>query len=501
MRETLNPARWQAALEDGLSRGLPGFLPTQRWFGAKARRIESARAEDIAWLPGSAEACALVVAQVEYTSGPPERYALLVSLCAEAPPEPAIGDATVDGRTLHLVEASSSPHVATALLRRFDCAQDIAGSHGGRLRVGDLPADGEAVPGLAGLDETQVRSLGAEQSNTTLRVGPGRMFKLLRRLEPGENPELEIGRFLVERTRFRAAPELRGSLTWFPADGEPCTLGVLQDHVANLGDGWQWALTGLEQHFSAAAAPEPMVNAVLSLGVVTAEFHAAISSCADAVGFAPVSVTPEHAAAWQREFRTRVDHAGRMIEETHERLEPTTHALCESLLQRRAQLLAVADFDPADAAGTFELIRLHGDYHLGQTLKIQDGFVLIDFEGEPARPLPERRELGCALRDVAGMLRSFDYAIETARRRAPAAEVWTGPAPPLRESFLEAYVQHALDLGSRFLPVDPGVRARWIRFFEIGKALYELEYEIQNRPAWLPIPARGLLHLLDGVAL
>jgi maltose alpha-D-glucosyltransferase/alpha-amylase len=398
----------------------------------------------------------------------------------------------MDGGPRHLIEASGSARDAVVLLRHLGEPHDLPAARGGAVRFGDQPADGSGALDPAALGEEGVRPLGAEQSNTSLRIGARHVFKLFRRLEPGENPELEIGRFL-STTAFRAAPTLRGSMTWLSSGGPPTTLGVLQDLIENRGDGWQWTVAHLEKILSLEAAPAALLNEILALGVTTADFHAALASAVDAPGFAPEPAGSADVLAWQRAFRARGERALRLLAAGLDRLDPATRSACQALLGLRSRLDAAADL-PDPGTGAFAKIRLHGDYHLGQTLKTRDGFVLIDFEGEPARPLAERRQLHCALKDVAGMLRSFDYAIETARARLPAG-IARSAEPPLRETFLDGYQARAAELAGRFLP-SPRARAPWISFFELEKAFYELEYELQNRPEWLGIPARGILRLL-----
>ena len=497
MSATANPSRWQGAFEETLARGLPAFLPDQRWFGGKARRIASARAEDCAWLREEDEPCALVIAHVAYASGSPERYALLVALRREPGAMPSLGTLTLDGGMWHVLEASAGAPDAIVLLRHLDRAHDLAGIHGGILRFGDVPAGGADALDPATLDEDRVRPLGAEQSNTSLLTGTGHVFKLFRRLEAGENPEVEIGRFLATRTSFRAAPALRGSVTWLPSGRPPGTVGALQDLVKNQGDGWQWSLERLHEVLSHAAAPEPLVNEILTLGAVTAELHSALASSPDAPGFAPEPAGSADARGWTSDLRTRADRVFEMLAGGLDGMQGETRTACESLLRLRPRLEAAVRPPSVAGPGAFAKIRVHGDFHLGQTLKTPFGFVVIDFEGEPARPLAERRQLHCALKDVSGMLRSFDYAIESARRRAPEGAAWTAaPPPPLHEAFLRGYETSALASGAAFLPADAEARARWIRFFELDKALYELEYEMQNRPEWLLIPARGMIRLI-----
>lgn len=488
--------RWRTPLAAALPGWLPDFLPGQRWFGAKARRIVSARLADAAWLRGGESPCALVVAEVGYADGGTESYSLLLALRREPAGLPVLGRLEAAGETRHVVEAAAHPADAIVLLRHLGEEHDLATAGGGALRFADLPPEREGALAARELRARMVRPLGVEQSNTSLKVGSRHVFKLLRRLESGESAELETMRFLTRRTSFRAAPGLRGSLTWAPAAGPAVTVGVLQDRIANLGDGWKWLLAQLREILALRANPEPLVGEVFSLGALTAEFHAAMACDPHTPAFAPEPASAADAAGWRESL---LDRAGRVfahLAEASGGMAEPARGLSESLLRLRPRLDAVAAPPPVTGAGGFHKIRVHGDYHLGQTLKTAQGFVLIDFEGEPARPLAERRRRHCALKDVAGMLRSFDYGIGAARAEFP--EVAPAAGPPLAESFLRGYESRALEGDALFLPRDAAARAAWAAFFELDKALYEIEYEMQNRPAWLPLPLAGTLRILEG---
>lgn len=491
------PAIWQDELERTLERELPGFLPAQRWFASKARRISGTTVEECVWLVPGDEPGALVVARVEFATGDAERYTMLVALRREPQGTAALGSVVVGTETRHVCEAAALPRYACELLRHLGHAHQVPGGHGGALLFADLPASLEGALQADRLEESQVRPLGAEQSNTSLRVGTGHVFKIFRRVESGENPEVEVGRFLATRTSFRAAPALRGSVTWRSPGGEARTLGALQDLVENQGDGWQWTLARLREVQAGALAAGVLTDAMAGLGRVTAELHAAFACDAAGEDFAPQPATAADVLAWEAAFHAGADHALGLLAEQFDGLRSPLREECARVLDSRAAVHGAARLPEAVGADGFQKVRIHGDYHLGQTLRTADGFMIIDFEGEPARPLAERRRLHCALKDVAGMLRSFDYALETAR--AGDAGTPGAPGPPLREAFLAAYESHALELHATFLPADAATRARWLTFFELDKTLYELEYELQNRPDWLHIPVRGILRMLDGI--
>jgi trehalose synthase-fused probable maltokinase len=238
-----------------------------------------------------------------------------------------------------------------------------------------------------------------------------------------------------------------------------------------------------------------MRHDLFTLGTITAGFHQASASDPSQPAFAP---TPIASSDVRDCVATVASDAARAIRQVWD------SSLAED---KRARLVrALTRVSAADAsvvppidypATSFAGIRIHGDYHLGQTLKTTSGFVLIDFEGEPGRSIEERRRKRCALKDVAGMLRSFEYALAVACEGAPDRIDGLRADLRMAAAFLDGYFTAAGTASSVFLPADPEARARWIRFFEIDKALYELDYELNNRPEWAHIPARGLLRLLD----
>jgi maltose alpha-D-glucosyltransferase/alpha-amylase len=363
---------------------------------------------------------------------------------------------------------------------------------GGTLRYGDADEVAARV-----LDATpDVQQVGAEQSNTTIRIDSVLAFKLFRRLEDGENPELEIGRFLATRTSFRDIPLLRGSLTYVSAHGQPATAGVLQDWIESRGDGWGYVV-GLLRQRDDESAVKALQEDAFTLGGVTERLHRALASDSVETAFAPEPATAADVARWRRSVVERAVRTTSLVERHMASWPLPARRLGETFVERSREL----DVLPGardQAAYLFRKIRVHGDYHLGQTLRTKTGFVVIDFEGEPARPLAERRAKQPALKDVAGMLRSFDYAVETAQVDAEARAGDTPIARALRRRFLDGYLATFADSRAEFVPTDSDVVRAWTDFFELEKALYEVEYEINNRPAWVHIPLRGLLRIMGG---
>jgi maltose alpha-D-glucosyltransferase/alpha-amylase len=479
-------------IERTLPEMLPPFLPDRRWFAGKAKRIVGVAFEDAALLPDSHRPCVYVVVRVRDATDEESRYGLIVAFDRDAGGLPVVGRIDDGQETAWAVEAASDRRAALALLRGF---RSIGGQlpmfRGGVLRYGDGE---EAVARV--LDARDVRQVGAEQSNTTLVIDSLLAFKLFRKLEYGENPELEMGRFLTRRTSFQDVPLLRGSLTYVSAHGERATLGVLQDWIESRGDGWGHVL-GLLRQWGEESAVKALREDAFALGGVTERLHRALASDSAEPAFASEPTSAADVAEWRRNVGERSRRARSLVQQHMVSWSVAARRLAETFVER-SRVLDVLPAAPDRAAHLFRKIRVHGDYHLGQTLRTDTRFVVIDFEGEPARPLAERRAKQPALKDVAGMLRSFDYAVETALADAEPRDGRASVARVLRQCFLDGYRATLANSPPAFAPTDPAAMSAWIDFFELERALYEIEYEINNRPAWVHIPLRGLVRIMGG---
>jgi maltose alpha-D-glucosyltransferase/alpha-amylase len=433
--------------------------------------------------PGEELAAAASVAPVPITAQPGE---------AAAPPR------------------ASTPAVSSSAQRMQPRESPSAGNgafHAGRI---EAHASTALTPALAAQATSRVSS--AEQSNTSIILGDKLILKLFRRLQPGENPDVEIGRFLTETAKFdRIAPFL-GEIAMTPAQAERTTLGMLQGFVASEGDGWSWFLAQASSFFAATgstqaasfdawpaevrAAAESALQAAALLGQRTAEMHLALSTPTENPAFAAEPMTgPDvelDAQRIQSQLATALDLLRRKLPSLDEAL---AESAIQVLAQRRAMLTRITQIASLSAAG--KRIRIHGDYHLGQTLRTANDFVLLDFEGEPARTLDERRRKQSPLKDVAGMLRSFSYAAyaaldhsSTRGTLAAWAEQW-GHATG--EAFLNRYWE-TIAARPELIP-PPDESHTLLEAYLLEKALYELIYEINNRPAWLAIPMNGILAL------
>lgn len=478
---------------------LPAFLGRQRWFGGKGRRIVRCEIEDFAEVPQAIERTAVVITNVSYAEGQHERYVLVISQRQKALGRPG-GDRLVIGHDLEIVEVATDPEAVRALLKGFGHTDTIATHRAGSLRYADV---GNVAARLLVRPDVPVTGLGGEQSNTSIRVGSDLVLKLFRRLQPGENPELEVGRFLTSRTTFRAMSALEGSLTYEPPTGPPATLGVLQGWIESDGDGWGYFLSALRAYRHTGSVPADLPTEITRLGAITSELHAAFQSDTSLEAFRPEAVHASDVENWSARLRARLARSADLVHSRVATWPDETRRLGESLLANGRFTGAVDVVAPSGA--TFHKIRIHGDYHLGQTLKTSSGFAIIDFEGEPLTPIAHRRQKLCALKDVAGMLRSFDYAIETAFASSPTEREGASLVDSLpagltpRRWFLDGYFQSAAALRTTSVPKDRTETAKWLSFFELDKALYELEYEINNRPEWVHIPLRGIRGILGAL--
>jgi maltokinase len=445
---------------------LHDWVVGQRWFGSKAREVTHI---DIAEaVPLRAEAPLLVLALIEarFGEGTHETYQLPLGLrpAGEGWTDRVILE--VGGWTVY--DALADPEHAHELLQRMHAGDDVA-MEDGRLRFRWTDGADAGSAATAG-----VRPVGVEQSNSSVVFGDALILKAFRRIEPGVNPELELLRYLSERGFPHIAP-LAGFYE-VEARQIDATLGILQEYLGDAQSGWELVLDGIERD------ADGLFARLHELGAVTGELHTALADSADP-DFAPDEPSTESLSLLVADIDEQIE---RLFSEQEE--EDGLGALTgrgQDVRERLQQLSHVG------AGG--RIIRTHGDYHLGQTMLAGRGWVILDFEGEPARPLPERRLKRSPLRDVAGMLRSFSYAAAATRlqRGAEPPDGWEVGA---REAFLGGY-QENVDLS--LLPPGQQATDQLLALFELEKAIYELRYEINNRPDWVGIPVAGILRLVD----
>ena len=512
----------------------PEYLPKQRWFAGKSRHIRSTRIID--WIAFNGTPSALALVEVHFDQGLPDVYLLPLAMTfAEAADElrrvapNAIVASIVSDRASGLLhDAVFDDKTCLQLLSLIEDGSELH-ARNGRIRG----VRGKAFEYVLGSADRPlpVRRSSAEQSNTSILYGDRFILKLFRRQQPGLNPDAEIGRYLTENTSFNRIPPFAGSIEYEPiADSEPATLAMLQGLVANEGDGWTSTVEELGRYFEARApVPFPQnlndelgdplelsehpasqlardhlgiyLDSAATLGRRTAELHLALALPTDDPAFAPEPLTAANLEALLEDLR---QHATRVFEALKERVSYLPDEVVEvaaSVLSRRRRILDHFKWVESDSLRA-QRIRIHGDYHLGQVLKVKTDFVILDFEGEPARPLAYRRAKQCPLKDVAGMLRSFSYAAyaslinyttrhpEHVPRLEPWARLWECSAAA---EFLRAYRETSQR--AEFLPADGGDFRKLLDIFLIDKALYEVLYELDARPAWVRIPLMGIMSL------
>ncbi len=514
------------------------FLSARRWFASKGgdiRRVEVATQDDF----GGDRLLALIRVSMdegsESGSEDGEDGFHLYFLPLAAAWEDGGGDENLEALRPHtlaklrrrnrigvLFDALSDEEFSRAVVEAMGSGGEVSLGEG-KVRFTRTEAFDELLAGEE-VSDLSVRRASVEQSNTSVILGERLVLKAYRRLQRGTNPELEIGRYLTEETGFESTPPLAGAMEYEGPDGERITLSLLQGFVTNQGDGWSYVLNYLDRYLDErsvtswsledgetdAAEREELEAAdaffdelMRNLGLRTGELHAALAAPSGDESFGSETAPREEVEGWAETISDDVKRTFDVLKRRRKRLPETSQADIERLLDSRKRLRK--KIKSVVEAG-FEVVksRHHGDYHLGQVLVVGNDFQIIDFEGEPARPLSERRMKHSPLRDVAGMLRSFDYAARTALAGVNVergeefdglgewAELWRGRA---RDAFIAGYADGARD--SLIYPESEDDAKSLIELFTIEKALYEIRYELDNRPEWVGIPVRGVLDLLD----
>jgi maltose alpha-D-glucosyltransferase/alpha-amylase len=495
---------------------LPRYIEGRRWFAQKGEKVKRARLADHAlWERGEQS---WLLGQFDVEAGADTiRYFVPLALAWEETEEARVRSlqpatvAKVRQQANIGVMADAFPDVAfcRAMVETIGKGLELATAHGKLRFVPTLAFSQIAGSDLSKLELGRPKTQG---SNTVVSLSERLFLKGYRRVRPGLNPELEMGRFLTEVARYPNCVPVAGALEFVGTDGTSSTLALLQAYLPNEGDGWSYTIDYLERYIeerSTVTQPPPdehggFLALMQTLGTRTGELHRALAEHTGDAAFDPEPFTAEDLAEWKRRVIEEVTATFTMLDQHRDELPPPIRAEVYMLLRGRERLLSRIGSCVAPGAGTIKT-RYHGDYHLGQVLLSNHDFIIIDFEGEPARPLAERRTKQLALRDVAGMLRSFDYARATALRGAAQGVGDLSALEPLmvqwerevRQTFLAAYEQATR--GTK-LYADFSETRDLLDLAEIEKALYELRYELGNRPDWVSIPLRGLLKLAGGSA-
>ncbi|HLS59279.1 MAG TPA: maltose alpha-D-glucosyltransferase [Paracoccaceae bacterium] len=486
---------------------LPGYLPKRRWFAAKDERLGAIRIEWAA--PLASRVLALLAGIAVEVGGRVDRYLMPLSIVWESDNPPpiayqlALARVRRGARVGYLTDAAALPEAAGAIITALRRGEEREAS-GGVIRY-------RATSRLADLPETEessVRLLSAEQSNSSIVVDEAAVVKLIRRLREGVHPEVEMADYLTE-AGYANTPPLLGEVSRIAADGTPTVLATVSGFVLNQGDAWHWTLDYLAREIESMAitgeegGDEAEIfatyhNFAQRLGQRVGELHAVLARDTDRPEFRPVPADEEAAARVAETVRKQVEEAVAILRAGDHGAE------AGRLVERGEELVRVAD-ELADALRGSLLMRIHGDLHLGQVLVAQGDVYVIDFEGEPAKPLDERRRKASPMRDVAGVLRSFDYAVATALEGRGDGE--TEPVHHRREMLLarfRAEASYAFVEGYRAVLraaerpwITPEAEPALLDLFLLEKAAYEICYEAANRPGWIGTPISGLAAIAE----
>lgn len=530
---------FQGKTKEKLEEILPAYIEGCRWFSGKARKIRRIKIQENITIGEDPSSTQILFIEVQYTEGLTDMYLLPLAFSSgdeakriiEENPQAVIMRLKSGGTEGIIYDGDYSEEFRKNLLWTITRRQRIKGLQG---HIVAYP--GKFLKSLKGkelpLEKSQV--LKAEQSNTSLLYGNQLLFKIYRRLDEGINPELDLGRFLTEKTPFSNVPPFAGAIEYRKSGSEPIVIGILHAFISNQGDAWTFTLDSLGKYFERVlsrsgeavevpkAPPSPLegafqdippilqeliggVHAEMTalLGKRTAELHLALSSSTEDPNFSP---EPFSVLYQKSLFQSMQSFAKRNLD----LLKKNLKNLPDDLKQRADRILSLQK----DIIGCFKAllgrklsamkIRIHGDYHLGQVLYTGNDFFIIDFEGEPERALSERRLKKSPITDVAGMIRSFHYVAYTSLfRQAPIrpedipklepwADLWYRYIAGI---YLRSYLDTLKD--TNLIPKEKEDLDTMLKAFLLEKAIYELGYELNNRPDWVVIPIKGIEHLLE----
>jgi maltose alpha-D-glucosyltransferase/alpha-amylase len=492
------------------------YLRQRRWFAARGEPVTDTRVALIAPWKYEGSTWTVTFLEVDLASGGCQRYFIPLGLDWESrshdPMERFGNNAIVRVRHRDRVGVFYAAFADSAFTRGLARAmgERLEVPLGpGRLRFSSTAAYAAAAPAI----HEEVRVPAVEQSNTAVFFGNRLFLKGYRRMREGVNPELELGRFLTEVSPFPNIAPVLGAVEYVKEGAEPVTLAILQKFVENQGDLWQLTCQHLgnmlapthpaatdAESAGEAAATEFHLGRMALLGRRVAEMHRALCVATGDRAFDPEPTTDADVAAWKAGVERDMQASFAALAAAAPSLDAAAREQAEALMARRDALARRIRATRAPGPSAVKT-RFHGDLHLGQVLVAQDDFVIVDFEGEPGRPMAERRAKSSVLRDVAGMLRSFSYAAHAARLRMhpgamPTEAALAAVAAWERDAarhFREGYGRAAEGLAS--VPADAAAFESLLALFTVEKALYELRYEIAQRPDWVTIPLSGLLGL------
>ncbi len=528
-----------------LEAALLSYIKQRRWFGSKARYTRSVEIEDAIVMPYDKSTAHMVLVRIEYSEGEPETYLLPITFTSEERAAQVIDESpqAVIARLKLGVKGSEKDGVIydalveqgfrNALLKAIARRRRFRGEKGELVTSHTRTVFRQILEQEQGNLESAI--LPGEQTNTSVVYGNRFKLKLFRHLEEGVSPELEIGRFITEKAPFPNAPPVAGVLEYHSQRlREPVTLGILHGYVNNEGDGWTYTLDSLGHYFERGLAhprvemPLPrgdsfvdmsddnlppiaeetigpyLISAEL-LGQRTAELHIALASAMDDANFVPEPFSVTYQRSLCHGMRGFASQVLQLLRQRLNQLPDEAKADARKAINLEDTIMRHFQ-DITNRRITGMRVRCHGDYHLGQVLYTGSDFVIIDFEGEPVRHLGERRIKCSPLRDVAGMIRSFHYAAYATLRGRASTTLRPEDLPVLEEwaqfwylwvstTYLKSYLQFMA--GTPILPQSREGMKAILDTYLLDKALYEVNYELNNRPDWVGLPLQGILQMAE----
>lgn len=463
-----NDDEWTHALETLRGEAFAEYLRGCRWFGGKAHRLRGAEVLEVLSL---GDVGRMILLRVNYVEAPAETYLLPLQVGADG----VLFDALEDERFRAVLMKMIAEE------ERLICGRgELVGICGAEFK--------ESILGMR--RPMTSRLLKLEQSNSSLLYDERFFLKLYRRPDAGVNPDAELLRYFSERHKFAQVPVYCGAIEYRVAGTKPRVLALLVANVVSEGDAWKTTLNALSQGWNKEG-----FERVRLLGRRTAEMHLALAAETEDPDFAPERFDEAYQGGLGESMAAVMRRMMRMLEQKQRELPAECRGEVSALLGREEEILRYLE-GLMERTFCAMRIRHHGDYHLGQVLDVGDEFFIIDFEGEPGRPLSERCAKHTPLRDVASMLRSFDYAAHTAAaKRGEDDERLAEWGERVSQSFLDGYLSMAK--GAAFLPSDEAELQRLLEVCLLEKAVYEVCYELNNRPEWVGIPLRGMMRIVE----
>ncbi len=512
---------------------IPGeYLKQQRWFGSKSHDIKGIELHDAAITACQKKWYVFALIRVNYTKIESELYSMPLAILRkddnvirDSQDLPILEIESPDGSYM-VKDALADDEFCRLQFEYIDSSMPIDARYG-KFKFMNTSVLCESRYQKLNKRRLVLKHLKTEQSNTSTIYQDTFIMKNFRKLSPGINPDLEVPLFLTTRTEFKDIARVAGYIEYTDTNNLSTSVASLQTFVPNSGDGWNYTLqhldmfykyvlkknvnlestqrTGKDIEIETKKVTRNYLKNIHRLGQVTGELHVALASCAEEQGFAPEEISMSDVISWSNRMKSYGIEVINSLDEIQLSLESRTLEQLRKVIDNISLYLHKVDDLSVLAEQKVWKIRYHNDYHLGQVLKTKTDFIIIDFEGEPARPLTERREKHSPIKDVAGMLRSFNYATYAAifnmkvdKEHSRLLEKWGKVWEELvRQSFLNGYLDIATGAKARFLPDSMKVILRVLSVFQMDKAIYELNYEINNRPTWVEIPLKYLISLLD----